>query len=30
MVDGQIHNVLKVAEVIQSVKEKLRKKAWQT
>ncbi|SDM72148.1 cell division protein FtsA [Psychrobacillus sp. OK028] len=26
MVDGQIHNVLKVAEVIQSVKEKLEKK----
>lgn len=26
MVDGQIHNVLKVAEIIQSVKEKLEKK----
>lgn len=25
MVDGQIHNVLKVAEIIQSVKEKLEK-----
>ena len=28
MVDGQIHNVLKVAEVIQSIKKQVGTKAW--
>ena len=28
MVDGQIHNVLNVAEVIQEIKNNFRRKTW--